>query len=97
VCGEGDDVDDRSGRLTTPHILHGRLHDEERRPQIDGYVGVEELDGGVQQRSTRGNTCGVDDAVNPAVPGHGRPHAFGRRERIGKINSVGPDVGSVVA
>jgi hypothetical protein len=95
VCGEGDDVDDRPGCLTTPHIVHCRLHDEERRPQVDGDVSVEELDGGVRQGSTRGDARGVDDAVNPAVAGHSRAHAPGRSNRIGKINSVEPGVGSV--
>jgi hypothetical protein len=58
-------------------------------------VSIEELDGGVQQRSTRSNSCGVDDAVNPAVAGHGRAHATGSSERISKINSVEPDVGAI--
>jgi hypothetical protein len=95
VCGERDDVDDRSGRLTAAHVFHGRLHDEERRPQIYRYVSVEELDGGVHQCSTRSNTCGVDDAVNPAEAGHGRAHATRSSERISKINSVESDIGAI--
>jgi hypothetical protein len=65
------------------------------RPQVDGDVSVEELDGGVQQCSTCGDARGVDDAVNPAVAGHGGAHAPGSRKRIGKINSVETGVGSV--
>ena len=95
VCGEGDDVDDRSGCLTAAHVLHGGLHDEERCPQIDGDMSVEEFDVGVQQCSTRGNTGGVDDAVNPAVASHGGGHGTGSGQRIGKINSLEAYVGPV--
>jgi hypothetical protein len=80
----------RSERRNTTNSIANEAY-----PQIDGYVCVEELDGGVQQRSTCGDTCGVDDAVNPAVAGHGRPHAIGCRERIGKIISVEACFGSV--
>src|SRR5215216_5377507 len=41
--GGGDDVDDRAGRLAGHHVLDGRLHQEERCPQVDRHVGVEEL------------------------------------------------------
>jgi hypothetical protein len=63
--------------------------------RLMAIVSVEDLDGGVQQRSTCGDTRGVDDAVNPAITGHGRAHSRGRVERIGKINRMEPDVGSV--
>jgi hypothetical protein len=33
------------------------LHDEERCPQIDGSVRVEEFDARVEQRAARGDTC----------------------------------------
>ena len=58
-------------------------------------MSVEELDGGVQQCSTCGDAGGVDHAVNPAVAGHSRGYGSGSRERIGKINSVETDVGSL--
>jgi len=76
--------------------VRGGLHDEERCPQVDGDVSVEEFDGGVQQRSTRSETRGVDDAINPTVAVHGSSNSTGGCLRIGKINSVELGVCSVM-
>src|SRR5215216_7816398 len=67
--GGGDDVDDRAGRLAGHHVLDRRLHQEERCPQVDRDVGVEQLRGGVQQGAPRGQPGRVDQAVDPAEGG----------------------------
>jgi hypothetical protein len=58
------------------------------RPQVDGDVSVEELDGGVQQcskcRDTRGLTT---QSILPQLATVALPLS-GNRKRIGKINSV---------
>src|SRR5215216_1771255 len=67
--GGGDDVDDRALRLVGQHVLDGGLHQEERRPQVDRDVGVEQLRGGVQQGASCGQPGRVDQAVDPAEGG----------------------------
>ena len=56
------------GCAALPHVGDGGLHQEERGPQVDRDVLVEQFRGGVQQGAAGGQPGGVDQAVDPPVP-----------------------------
>jgi hypothetical protein len=68
------------------HVAHRRLHEEERRPQVDRHVGVEELRGGVDQRAAAGESRRVDQAVDPA---EATDHLGHRALRLRDVGDVG--------
>ncbi|CAL9319965.1 hypothetical protein SUDANB135_06056 [Streptomyces sp. SudanB135_2055] len=82
-----DDVDDGAGRAPAHHVRDRRLHREERRPEVDRDVLVEQLGRGVQQRPPGRQPRRVDQAVDPAVRLHHPAHG---RLRLPGVRQIGP-------
>ena len=77
------------GAPPTDHVADGSLHQEERRPQVDRDVLVEELGRGVEQRATAGEAGRVDEAVDR--PNRRTTSSHGRL-RLPDVGDVGSDV-----
>ena len=75
------------GCCRVDHVPHGRLHGEERRPQIDGDVLLEQFGARVEQSPARRQTRRVDEAVHPAEAFHRPLHRPGGLTGLGEIGT----------
>ena len=85
VTGHRDDVDDAAAVARPPHQPGGVLHEQERRPHVDGEQAIPQLDARVVQRAAAAEARGVDEAVQASEALLARADHGHRRLGLGQV------------